>query len=156
MRPRKSFPPESIRALEEFLRTSKRTSDIKRIQAILMRASADLPIAQIAQLTGLAPATIRTLHSRFLINGISSLTGRPGRGGSRRRGLSDAEEQRIIAEKPVINGAPDVRAIQAAVAAAIGRTVAISTVYRMLARHGWNKPAPRRSRRATREPPSGA
>jgi len=155
MRPRKSFPPEAISALQEFLRVSKRTSDIKRIQAVLMRASADLPIAQIAQLTGLAPATIRTLHSRFLIDGISSLTNRPGRGGSRRRGLSDAEEQRIIEENPVKNGMPDVRAIQAAVAAAIGRTVAISTVYRMLARHGWNKPPPRRSRRPARESPPG-
>lgn len=146
MRPRKAFPPDSVQVLRDLLHVAERADDARRIQAVLMRALDDLPPERIAAVVGLSVATVRGLHSQFLRQGVASLVDRPGRGGSRRRHLSDETEQRILAdfiERAKTGGVLNVGEIRKAVEAEIGHRVATSTIYRLMIRQGWRKVAPR-------------
>jgi transposase len=145
MRPRKSFPLGSAEVLQKALKSARGVGEVRRIQAVLMRAIGDAPPAEIAAVTGLSIATVRILHSTFLTKGIEGLLG-PGRGGARRRNLSHQEEAVILErflEPAKSGGVIIVKAIHDAYEAAIGRQVSTSTTYRMLARHGWRKITPR-------------
>jgi transposase len=79
------------------------------------------------------------VHSHFLRQGEQGLQG-PGRGGRRNAYLTPQEEARFL-ERYVENAAQGgglvVSEIKAAYEGRIGRKVPKSTVYRMLARHGW-------------------
>jgi transposase len=145
VRPRKPFPPGSAGALQQALKAARSAAETKRLQAVLMRAISDSPPAAIAAVTGLSVATVRILHSTFLTKGLPGLRG-PGRGGSRRRNLTADEERAVLApfvDPAKTGGVIVVHAIHEAYARAVGRPVSPSTVYRLLARHGWRKLTPR-------------
>ena len=127
------------------MKSARGVGEVRRIQAVLMRAIGDAPPTEIAAVTGLSVATVRILHSTFLTKGLDGLLG-PGRGGARRRNLSHQEEAAILdrfLEPSKSGGVIIVKAIHDAYVAAIGRPVSSSTTYRMLARHGWRKITPR-------------
>jgi transposase len=145
MRPRKQFPHGSVEVLRTALKSARGISEARRIQAVLMRAISDAPPVDIAAVTGLSVATVRILHSTFLTQGLDGLLG-PGRGGARRRNLSHQEEAAVLArflDPAKSGGVVVVRSIHDAYEATIGRSVSSSTVYRLLARHGWRKITPR-------------
>jgi transposase len=145
MRPKKPFPPGSAEVLKRALKAARSAAETKRLQAVLMRAISDSSPAEISAITGLSVATVRILHSTFLTKGLSGLQG-PGRGGSRRRNLTEDEERAVLApfvDPAKTGGVIVVRAIHEAYARAVGRSVSPSTVYRLLARHGWRKLTPR-------------
>jgi transposase len=90
-------------------------------------------------------ATVPRLQQRFR----QRVTGgpAPGRqwGGRRRALLTRAEEEAFLAPWAAQAGAAGVLVVapvRAALAAHLGRRVAPSVVYRLLARHGWRKVAP--------------
>ncbi len=148
MRPPKDFPPGTAERLQGLLKRAVTIAEQRRIQAVLMRALDASPPATIAAVTGLSVATVRILHSRFLREGEPCLTGRPGRGG-RRHGLLTAEQREALlarhtaaaqAEELVEAGA-----LRRDYEVLVGHKVAASTVYRLLARAGWRKIAPRPS-----------
>lgn len=146
MRPRSPFPTGSARDLRALLARTTKVDSARRIQAVLMRALDDSPPQRIAEVVGLSVATVRSLHSRFLREGITCLSDRPGRGGSRRRHLDDAAEAAVLVgfvKRAKAGGVLDVAEIRAAIEAEIGHPVAKSTIYRLMARHGWRKIAPR-------------
>lgn len=71
---------------------------------------------------------------------------RPRWGGRRRQNMSPEEEQAFLApffSEAERGGVLVVAPIKAAYEKAIARSVPDSTVYRLLARHGWRKLAPR-------------
>lgn len=148
MRPPKEFPPGTAMRLKELLRQSRSVADQRRIQAVLMRALDASPPERIAEVTGLSVASVRVIHSRFLREGEACLVGRPGRGGRRRTLLSEPQARRLLdahaaaaARGEVIEAGRFRRDYEAMV----GHKVAASTVYRLLARAGWRKIAPRPS-----------
>lgn len=113
-----------------------------------MRALNDSAPEFIAGVVGLSVATVRGLHSQFLREGMACLHDRPGRGGARRRYLDDAQEAAILAdfvERSKIGGILSVVEIRQALEQHIGRKVATTTIYRLMARQGWRKLAPRPS-----------
>jgi len=145
MRPRKLFPLGSAEVLRSALKSARGAGEVRRIQAVLMRAISDAPPAEIAAVTGLSVATVRILHSTFLTKGLEGLLG-PGRGGARRRNLSHEDEIALLAgflAPAKSGGVVVVKAIHEAYEAALGRPVSSTTVYRLLARHGWRKITPR-------------
>ena len=146
MRPRKPFPSDSIPVLRALLDQAERAEDARRIQAVLIRALDDLPPERIAAMVGLSVATVRSLHSQFLRHGVECLRDRPGRGGSRRRHLDDVAEREILArfiERAKVGGVLNASEIRQTVESEIGHRVARSTIYRIMARQGWRKVAPR-------------
>lgn len=131
--------------LFELLKQSRDHSQYQRIQCVLLRATLGLPAAQIARLLGWSTATVHVLHSRWAKEGEAIFEVRE-RGGPRHQYLSDQEEQQALA--PFLRRAQagdmlGVAQIQQAYEQRLGKTVAPSTIYRLLARHGWRKVVPR-------------
>jgi transposase len=153
MRPRTAFPAQAAEESRRLMREAKSVGAFRRAQCVWLRAALDMSIEGIAQATGLSVATIRCYHSRYLKRGAASLQG-PGRGGRRNENLSPEEESALLegfssrAEAGAILEAGE---IKRAYEQAIGRKVPRSTVYRVLARHGWRKIVPR-PRHAKQDP----
>jgi transposase len=100
---------------------------------------------EVALAVGFSPATVKKLWSQYFSGGEEVLIGQ-GRGGRRRANLSLEEEQKLLVyffNKAESGEVLVVNEVKAAYEKAVGRTVPKSTVYRMLARHGWRKIAPR-------------
>ena len=145
MRPRKSFPKQSHQRLPVLLQQAETVEEFKRIQCVWMRAALDMSVAEISTAIGLSPASVRCFHSRYLKRGVPVLLGRP-RGGRRHQNLTLEQERQLLAEfvaEAKRGGLLEVGPIRQAYEKALARQVPKSTVYRMLARHGWRKLAPR-------------
>lgn len=130
------------------LKRARDVAEQRRIQVVLMRASEALPPEKIAELTGLSVNTVRVLHSRFLREGESCLVGRPGRGGRRHSLLSEAQAQSLLAahaEEAAQGRMISASALKRDYEKMVGHKVAIASVYRLLAKAGWRKVAPRPS-----------
>lgn len=148
MRPPKDFPAGTTQRMRVLLKQAKDMAEQRRIQAVLMRASDALPPAKIAELTGLSVHSVRIIHSRFLREGEASLINRPGRGGRRHALLDQAQADALVAAHA--HDAAQGRVIVANVfkrdyERIVGHKVAVATVYRLLAKAGWRKVAPRPS-----------
>jgi transposase len=148
MRPLKDFPPGSTTKLKQLLKQARSVADQRRIQAVLMRALDASPPARIAEVAGLSVATVRVIHSRFLREGESSLVDRPGRGGRRRSLLSAEQSEELLGRHRDAAARGEVieaGAFRRDYEQMVGHKVAASSVYRLLARAGWRKVAPRPS-----------
>jgi len=102
---------------------------------------------QVAEAVGLNSGTVRQIQFRYFKAGESELIG-VGRGGRHNENLSLEEEDRLLAgfeDKSKIGGVLVASEVKAAYEKAVGQKVFKSTVYRMLARHGWRKIAPKSS-----------
>lgn len=134
--------------MKALLRQAKDVAEQRRIQAVLMRACDALPPAKIAELTGLSVHSVRVLHSRFLREGESCLVGRPGRGGRRRSLLSEDQVKTLLeshAPAAAQGGIVVANVFKRDYERLVGHKVALSSVYRLLAKAGWRKLAPRPS-----------
>ncbi len=137
----------TIAALADRLKRANSHSEYQRIQCVLIRATLGSTAAEIAQLLGWSIATVHVIHSRWAKEGESLFDLRP-RGGRRHQHLSADDEANLLASfaaQAQAGGMLHVSEIQRALEQQVGNTVAASTVYRMLDRHGWRKvvPSPR-------------
>jgi transposase len=131
--------------LAELLRQTKSKSDFQRVQCVWLRACLGLSSEQIAQAVGWSPGRIRQIWSRYFAQGERALRG-AGRGGRFHENLTRAQEAELLASllpQAQAGGVLVVSEIKARYETLLGRTVPKSTIYRMLARHGWRKLAPR-------------
>ena len=145
MRPRTPISQEAQEALLLLLKESKSKAQFQRVQCVWLRTALDLSAVQIATAIGWKPGSVKQFHSRFLREGKSALVG-PGRGGRRNAYLTLEEEEEFLSrfvQRAAQGGILVVSEIKATFEAKIGQKVPKSTIYRMLARHGWRKIAPR-------------
>jgi len=145
MRPKIDFHPKTIEIVSKILKQPKDIGELKRAQCILFRVQNNMDAETIAKLIGISPGTVRNIHSGYLKNGIEAITSKP-KGGRHNSNLSISEEKEIIRsfeEKAKKGGILEVSSIHKAYEAKVGRNIPKSTVYYMLARHGWRKLAPR-------------
>lgn len=99
----------------------------------------------IARALGLSVNTVRIVQSHYLQHGAEALVG-PGRGGRRRQNLSVKQEETLLGdfvERAREGEVLVVSELKTAYESEVGRRVPKSTVYRLLARHGWRKVVPR-------------
>src|SRR5919202_107686 len=140
--------PLSSAAIDELaaLRQQCRTrAEYCRVECVWLRASLGLSAAPIATVLGWHVSSVYDLHSRYLREGVTALQG-PGRGGRHRQNLSLAQEQKLLTPFDGIaarGGLLETRAVRDAYTKVMGHPVPKSTIYRLLARHGWRKLAPR-------------
>lgn len=135
----------TIAALAQRLKRATSHAQYQRIQCVLIRATLGSTAAEIAQLLGWSTATVHVMHSRWAKEGEALFDVR-GRGGRRHQHLSAQEEGEFLAPftaKARAGGLLHVSEIKQALEQQVGATVAASTVYRMLDRHGWRKVVPR-------------
>lgn len=145
MRPQRPISEKAKESLGELLKETKTKSDFRRVQCIWLRAAFAMSSDEVALAVGFSPATVKKLWSQYFSGGEEVLIGQ-GRGGRRRANLSLEEEQKLLVhffDKAESGEVLVVNEVKAAYEKAVGRTVPKSTVYRMLARHGWRKIAPR-------------
>ncbi|MDR0379459.1 MAG: winged helix-turn-helix domain-containing protein [Candidatus Accumulibacter sp.] len=110
-----------------------------------MRMTQGMRAKEVARQVGWSVATVHIFQSRWAREGDKVFeVGK--RGGRRREYLSKEEEESFLAPfvEQVKAGHPvTTREIWHAYEARVGRSVVASTVYRLLARSGWEKVMPR-------------
>ncbi|HPP99179.1 MAG TPA: winged helix-turn-helix domain-containing protein [Ottowia sp.] len=135
----------TIERLAERLKRAQSHSEYQRIQCVLLRATLGSTAAQIAQVLGWATATVHVMHSRWAKEGDAIFDVRQ-RGGRRRQHMTVEQESALLApfvQQAAAGGMLSAAEVGRACEDCIGKPVAASTVYRLLARHGWRKVSPR-------------
>ena len=145
MRPPRPLPPQTVEWLRPLLKQAHTKLEYQRVQCIWLRASLGLSAVEVAQAIGWHPDHVRKFQARYLKEGKKVLEVGE-RGGRNHAYLSIKEESAFL--KPYGKRAEEggilvVSEIHQAYEGRVGRKVPQSTVYRMLARHGWRKIAPR-------------
>lgn len=146
MRPARAFPKGASEQLNQALNQSKSKAEFQRIQCLWLRASLGLNADQVATALGWQPTSVRRLQAQYLNEGKKVLR-TAGRGGRRNQNLTVEQERQLLTQFSTHAkkaGMLEVSQIKRAYEEIIGHPVPKSTVYRMLARHGWRKIAPRR------------
>ena len=135
----------TVRRLADRLKQAESHTQYQRIQCVLIRATLGSSAAQIAQLLGWSTATVHVMHSRWAKEG-ESIFDVKRRGGRRHQHLTPEQEKELLApfvQRAEAGGMLGVAEILQAYRERCGQEVARSTVYRLLARHGWRKVMPR-------------
>jgi transposase len=148
--PRKAmFTTDMINQAKRLISDSAIPRDALMALATLVPAIAGATIAQTSSILGTGTATVARLQAKFRnqVRCASSATKRivGTWGGRRRQTLSIDEERDFLApwsEQAKIGGVLTVPPIRQSLEEKIGRRVNISTVYRILGRHGWRKVEP--------------
>ena len=118
---------------------------LKAAQAVLLPAITGTTLEQTASLLGVGRASVHRLQQQFRHNLQTPSRARKKWGGRRRALLSWEEEEAFLTpwvEQARQAGVLVVSPLRAALAEKLGRKIAPSVVYRLLARHGWRKVAP--------------
>jgi len=121
------------------------TEQLRAAQAVLLPAVASATLEQTAAILGVGRATVARLQQRFRQSARPAAARRPRWGGRRKALLSIEQEAQFLApwaEQAKQAGVLVLSPIRAALAQRLGRPVAASVVWRLLARHGWRKVAP--------------
>ena len=145
MRKSKPLAPEEKERLFVLLKESQTKSEFQRVQCLWLREALELSSKNIAIAIGWDASSVRRLQSKYLKEGEAALIV-SARGGRRRENLSLEEEKEVLEpflEKSKVGGILIVKDIKLAYEAKVGCEVPKSTIYRMLARHGWRKVSPR-------------
>jgi transposase len=137
----------------ELVTQTQNLEELRAAQAVLLPAVARTTLEQTAAILGVGRATVHRLQQRF--RQLQRPAVRRPRWGGRRRALLTPEQERTFLapwiEQARQAGLLVVSPLRAALSQQLGRAVAASVVYRLLARHGWRKVAP-----DTRHPKSDA
>jgi len=145
MRKPKELPEGALESLAMGLKQAKTRAEFQSVQCIWLRASLRLSADQVATAIGWHPGSVRKLQARYFKEGEAALR-RGGRGGRYYQNLTLEEERQLLQEflsQSERGGILEVSQVRAAYEQALARKVPKSTVYRMLARHGWRKVVPR-------------
>ena len=135
----------TINTLAERLKKAEGKPEFQRIQCILLRVTLQTSAKDIAQVVRWTTGTVRVMQSHFAKRG-DAFFDIAQRGGRRRQNLTLEEEAVFLQpffERAKTGGILVAAEIRKAYEARIGRKVAESTIYRLLARHEWRKIIPR-------------
>ena len=135
-----------VAAAEQVVKVTRDAQELRQAQAVLLPVRHGLSLEETGRVTGRSKATVTRMlaESRRRIEEPSRP--RPRWGGRRRQNMNPEQERSFL--EPFLSTAERggilvVAPIKAAYEKAVGRGVPDSTVYRLLARHGWRKLAPR-------------
>jgi transposase len=134
-----------IEAAKRLAGDAKSLMQLRQSQAILIPALTGASLETTAEIVGLSRDRVCVLRRQFRASDGQGLDAQEKRGGRRRELMSAEEEVSFLApwsKKAEGGGVLVVPPIHAALEQAVGHKVPKSTVYRMLARHGWRKLAP--------------
>ena len=145
MRPPRPFPEEKRSSDYNGGEKARNKAEFQRVQCLWLRAALGLNANQVAQALGWRPTSVRRLQAQYWRQG-EALWPRLGRGGRRHQNLSVEEEAQLLAgflKPPSAVGCWRSAGCNRLMNRRWAMPLPKSTVYRMLARHGWRKLAPR-------------
>ena len=142
---RAAFPADAVVRIPVLLQQVADAEAYRRL--LCVKLALDGKTAdEIGGVLGWNPNSVQRVWGRYRREGEVALLGQP-RGGRRRAYLTPAEEDRLLAPflaRAEVGGVLVAGPIQAADEARVGQAVPPSTIYRLLARHGWRQVVPRR------------
>jgi len=137
---------ELVKQAQAIASEASNVEDLRSAQAVLLPALLNATLEQTAVVLGVGRATVHRLQARLRQRSAEQPAApRSSWGGRRRESLTPEEERKFLepwAEAANTGGMLVVAPLRAALAQELGRPVARSIVYRMLARNGWRKVAP--------------
>jgi len=139
------FPKSHLQGLEALIQEKWTLGEFERFQCVWLRVVLNLTPEQIATGLGWHVVSVRRIQESFAKRGPAIFKAK-SKGGRRHQNLRLEEEQAFLApfldraERGELSTASEIRS---AYETKVGRSVAKSTIYRMLKRHGWRKIAPR-------------
>lgn len=145
MRTPKPISDQQQASLSNLLGQTKTKADFQRTQCLWLRAALNMNPVDTAKAVGWSHSTVKIIQSRYFREGEKVLLGK-GRGGKRYSNLTINQEKELLdsfLEKAKSGGVLVVGEIKIAYEKLSDKKVPKSTIYRMLARHGWRKIAPR-------------
>ena len=135
--------------VEQAHKVARQTGNLdeyKEALAVSLPIDLGMTLERTGQTLGVSRATVHRLQVRFKSRQREEAVPRQSSWGGRRRALMSVEEEREFlkpwAEQAMTGGVLVVSPIRAALSQRLGRPVAVSVVYRLLARHGWRKISP--------------
>src|SRR5580698_6498885 len=135
---------KQIRRLKTALHWKGHPEQRQRIQMVLLRESGMTQPA-IAEAMGVSLSTVNRAHMAYDHGGLKALRRKPS-GGRKRENMTLAEEKVLLTGFAKAAGAGEllnIHDLKVAYEKAIGHETSKSTVYNLLARHGWRKLMPR-------------
>jgi Winged helix-turn helix len=143
---RKAGGADQLDAAKELLRTAKSADELRAAQAVVLPLELGLSLEQTAKAIGRSVGATCNLRMRYckVARGEREAP-RPKRALRNRANATLEREAQIldeVLEGAMRGGVVVVPPLKEKVEARLGKPVALSTLYRMLARNGWRKLAP--------------
>lgn len=129
---------------KDTVKTADDAHELRKAQAILLPALYSLDLVATGTVIGRSKATVCRLQAEFRADCSGTQMAPKKRGGRRRQNMSFEQETQLLEPffQKARKGKPLVVAdIHKAYQTAVGKKVPASTIYRILARHGW-RPLP--------------
>jgi len=136
---------DDLSAIRAILHESLSKQQFQRALCVWLKSCFSMTSQQIALAIGWTPASVRKVQWRFAREGIQTLLVKP-KGGRKRELISFGREQQILDKflrQTRRGGSLDVDQIRMAYELSVGKTVARSTIYRLIHRHGLRRFLPR-------------
>jgi transposase len=136
---------EVLEMAQEMIRRATTIDELRQAQSVVFPLAYGLSLEETAEAIGQSVTWTCRLRNRFLAGETVGDGQRQHAGGRRRENLSIEREREILApflERASAGGILVVPQIKAELETALGRTIALSSVYNLLHRHGWRKLAP--------------
>ena len=143
---RKAGGVDQLAEAREALRTAKTADELRAAQAVVLPLELGLSLAQTAKAIGRSVGATCNLRTRYCqVARHEREAPRPKRMLRNRANATLEREAQIldeVLENAMRGGVVIVPPLQGEIEKRLGKPVALSTIYRMLARNGWRKLAP--------------
>ncbi|MEI8031548.1 MAG: winged helix-turn-helix domain-containing protein [Comamonadaceae bacterium] len=137
---------EHIEAARKLLKTARTADELRLAQSVLLPLELGLSIEQTAQAIGRSSGATCIMRTRFGKVASGLMTSPRSKRQLRNRANADLQREGKILDEVLTRAASGgvvvIPQIKPAIEAKLGKTLALSSVYRMLARQGWRKLAP--------------
>jgi len=137
---------EHLAAARELLRTARTADELRQAQSVLLPLELGLSMEDTAKAIGRSAGATCVMRRRFAKVASGEMEAPRRKDQLRNRAKTDLENERKVLDEVLADAANGgvvvVPRLKPALEAKLGRPMALSSVYRMLARHGWRKLAP--------------
>lgn len=143
---RKASGAEHLDAAYALLREAKTVDELRTAQAVLLPLMLGLSIEETALAIGRSKGATCSMRTRFSKVGSGRQRAPRSKRELRNRAHADLVREAEILDEVLMHaesgGIVVIPQLKPAIEAKLNKTIALSSVYRMLARHGWRKLAP--------------
>ena len=137
---------EHVQAAKQLLRTAKTPEQLRQAQAVVLPLELGLSLEQTAAAVGRSTGATCTMRTRFMAVREGRRQAPRSKRDLRNRAKASLQQEASVLDE-VMQGAAQgqvlvIPQLKPLIEQRLGTTMALSSVYRMLARHGWRKLAP--------------
>ena len=137
---------ENVQAARALLRSAKTADQLRLAQSVLLPLEHGLTIEQTAAVIGRSKGVTCGMRTRFARIAEGKQAAPRSKKDLRNRAGADLERERQVLDEVLVGANADpavnIARLKPAIEAKLGRKMVLSSIYRMLARHGWRKLAP--------------